>query len=73
MLLMCAINDSHDVWFLRYGAWQTEFFVILDHFLYFYPPNILESQNFEKMKKTLGDIVILHMCTINDNHLVYVS
>ena len=25
--------QSYDVWFLRYGAQQTEFFVILDHFL----------------------------------------
>ena len=27
----------------------------------------LKNQNFEKMKKTPGD-VILQMCTINDNH-----
>ena len=25
------------------------------------------------MKKALGDIIILHMCTINDNHLMYSS
>ena len=30
---------------------QTEFLVILGHFLYFYTPNNLENQNFEKMKK----------------------
>ena len=28
---------SYDVWFLRYWVWRTEFFVILDHFLPFYP------------------------------------
>ena len=28
---------SYDVWFLRYWMWRTEFFVILDHFLPFYP------------------------------------
>ena len=27
---------SYDVWFLRYGVWQTEFFLILEHFLHFY-------------------------------------
>ena len=27
--------QSYDVWFLRYGAWRTKFFVILDHFLHF--------------------------------------
>ena len=30
--------QSYDVWFLRYWMWQTEF-VILDHFLPFYPTN----------------------------------
>ena len=37
ILHMCTKNDNHDVWFLRYGAWQTDFFVIVDHFLPFYP------------------------------------
>ena len=32
-------RKSCNVWFLRYGVWQTEFFVILDYFLHFYPPN----------------------------------
>ena len=40
-----------DLWFLRYGAWQTEVFVILDSFLPFYPSNNLKNQNFEKMNK----------------------
>ena len=30
---------------------QTEFLVIWDHFLPFYPPNNLKNQNFEKLKK----------------------
>ena len=68
-----TINDNHDVWFLRYGVWQTELFVILEHFLPFYPPNNMKNQTFEKMKKPPGDIIILHMCTINDNHLMYGS
>ena len=40
----------------------TEFFVILDYLLPFYLPKNPENQNFERMKKILGDI-ILHMCT----------
>ena len=67
---MCTIND---VWFLRYGAQQTEFFVLLDQFLPFYPTNNLKNQNFEKNKKKPGDIINLHMCTINDNHIMYGS
>ena len=63
--------QSYDVRFLRYGVWQAEFFVILDYFLSFYPPNNLENKNFEKWKKNPGDIIIFHKCTINDNHMMY--
>ena len=42
------------------------------HFLPFYPPNNLKSQNFQKLDKKPGDI-ILNMCTINDNHMMYSS
>ena len=65
--------QSHNVWFLRYWAWRTQFFVILDGFLPFYPSNNLKNQNFEKMKQTPGDIIILHMCTTNDNHMMHGS
>ena len=41
---------NYDVWFLRYEAWQTEFFAILDCFLPVYPHNP-KNQNFEKLKK----------------------
>ena len=53
-------------------ASATEFFVILDHFLPFYPPNNLKNQNFEKLKKTPGDI-ILHKCAKNHDHMLYCS
>ena len=46
------------LWFLRYGAQQAEFFVILDYFLPFCPLKNLQNQNFEKMKKIIGDIFI---------------
>ena len=32
-----------------------------------------KNQNFEKMKKIAGDIIILHMCTKNHNHMRYSS
>ena len=51
----------------------TKFFVILDQFLPFYPSNNPKNQNFEKMKKQPGDIITLHMCTINNNHMMYGS
>ena len=52
---------------------ETSFFVILGHFLPFDPPKNPKNQNFEKNKKKPGDIIILHLCTINDNHMMYGS
>ena len=52
---------------------QTEFLLILDHFLPFYPPSNPKNQNLDKLKKMPGDVIILHMCTINDNHMMYSS
>ena len=65
--------QSYDVWFVRYRVQQTGLFVILDHFLLFYPLKNPKNQNFDKMKKTPGDIIILHMCTTNDNHMMHSS
>ena len=48
------------------------FFVIWGNFLHFDPPNNPKNQNFEKMKKLPGNIIILHLCTTNDNHMMYV-
>ena len=49
---------------------------IFCHFGQFFallPPNNPKNQNFEKLKNTSGDIIILHMCTIKDNHMMYGS
>ena len=52
---------SYDVRFQRYGVIQTEFFVILSIFLPFYPPNDPENQNFEKMKKMPGYMILSYI------------
>ena len=52
---------------------RENFFVISEYLLLFYHPNNLEKQHFEKLKKIPVDIIILHMCTINENHMMYVS
>ena len=57
---------------LRYEAWQTEFFVILGHFLHFYPTNNPKNQNFENLKKSL-DIIIFHKCTKNYDYMLHCS
>ena len=61
------------VWFMRYEAPQTEFFFNLGHILPFYPTNNPKNQNFEKMKKNPGDIIILHKCSKNRDHKLYSS
>ena len=60
-------SQSYDVWFLRYGVWQTVFFVILDHLL----PFTQKNQNFEKMRNRPGDTIILHKCTKNYDLMKY--
>ena len=37
------------------------------------PRNNLENENLEKMKKASGDVIILHMCTKNHDHMMYAS
>ena len=32
-----------------------------------------ENQNFDKINKKPGDIIISQMCTIHDNHMMYGS
>ena len=72
-LHLCIANDDH----MMYGSWNIKrdrhFFLILGHFLPFYAPNNPENQNFEKNKRSPGDIIILHKSTINENHMVYGS
>ena len=72
ILHMYQKSQSHDIGFLRYGVRQAEFFVILGHFFPFQPPDNPENQIL-KLKKTPGDIIILHIYTINDNHMMYGS
>ena len=70
-LQLCTKNDNY----MMYGSWDMERDNIFCHHLWsifsFYP-NSPVNQNFGKMKKkTPGDIIILHICTINDNHKMY--
>ena len=70
ILQMFTINNSHIIYSfsdIEYN-WQI-FFVILDHFLRFYPTNNPKNQNFEKLKKAPGDIIISHKCTKNQDML----
>ena len=39
------------------------------HFLPFYSPKNPKNQNFEKEEKIAEDIIILHMCAKNHDHM----
>ena len=74
VLHMCTVNEVQ----MMCGSWDMEwdrqnFFVILSLFLLFYSTNNPKNKNFKEMKKMPGDIIILHRCTINDNHKMYGS
>ena len=47
----------------------------MGHFLLFYAPLpfSLKPEKLESLKKTAGDIIVLHLCAINDNHMMYGS
>ena len=45
-------------------------FSFLGYFLPFYSHNSLKNENFNKMKKTPGHIIILHRCTKNHDHVI---
>ena len=52
ILNKCTINDNHKI----YGSWDIKctrqnVFVILGHYLPYYPFNSLKNENFKKMKK----------------------
>ena len=55
------------------GKTPENFLSFLTVFYPFYPTMDPENQNFERMKKTPEDIIILQMCTKNDGHLMYGS
>ena len=49
-------------------------FFLLDNFLPFYPLTAWKMKISKKqMKKTPGDIIILHKCTTNHDHMLYCS
>ena len=63
-IILCMVPEiwhTTDRIFCPYGP----FFALL-------PTNNPENQNFDKMKKMPGDI-ILHICTINDDHMMHGS
>ena len=62
ILHVCQKPQSYDVCFLRYGVQQTDFFVILGHFLPFY--HTIDPKNWnlgKKSKKTWRYYLLTHV------------
>ena len=73
ILHMCTINENH-----MYGCWDMEcdrqnFWSFWTIFCPFTLASNLKNQNFEKMKKEPGDIITLHKCTKNHDHMLHYS
>ena len=61
-----------DVIIFHFGLWCVADVIVIFHFGLFFAL-LPKNQNFKKMKKTPGDIMILHMCTKNHDHILYCS
>ena len=63
--------QSYEVQFQRYKVRQKilSFWAIFS--LLSPPTNNPENQNFEKMKKATGDVIILNLCNKKHDHMIY--
>ena len=69
---MCTKNHNH----MMYDSWDMEwdrqnFLSFWAIFYPFTPQTIRKIKILKKGKKAPGDIIGLHQCTTNDNHLMY--
>ena len=75
IIILPMFTKNHN--YMMYGSWDTEWDRqnFLSFWAIFCPFSPLTTQKIKilKLKKTPGDIIILHICTINDNHMMYGS
>ena len=75
ILHKCTKNHDHMLSF----SWDTvcdgcnSYFSFWATFYLFTPPNSPKNENIKKMKKSIWDIIILHKCTKNHDHMLYCS
>ena len=61
---LCTKNQNHDLQFPWFGAQQTGFFFILDHFLPFYPTTTKKIKILKKWKKPLEILSFYTWCMV---------
>ena len=71
---MCSINEDHMI----YGSWNTrchrqKFSTFWVFFFFPFSPLITWKIKILTLKKVLGGIIMLHICTINNNYKMYGS
>ena len=64
-MLYCSLDMAHNRFNCYFSFWAI--------FYSFTSLTAQKIQNLEKVKKTPADIIILHMCTKNHNHMMYSS
>ena len=73
ILQKCNINDNY----MMYVSWDTEHdgqnFLSFRNIFCPFTPVTTQKIKIWKYEKIPRDIILLHMCTINDNHMMYVS
>ena len=75
ILHKCTRNHDH----MLHCSWDMAcdecncYFLFWTIFLPFYSPTSLKNENFIKMKPKPRDIIILHNCTKNHDHMLYCS
>ena len=75
IFILYTCTKNHDN--MMYASWDMKclrnFFLSIWAIFCPFTPLMTGKVNFEKMKKTPKNIFILHMCTINYNHMMYGS
>ena len=63
------------IWCMLPNIWNMTDIIFLSFWAIIYPLTLLtwKIKVLKKNKKTTGDIIISHKCTINDNHMMYDS
>ena len=72
VIILNLCNKKHDHMMYAYSDMEfshRQYFVISGRFLLFCPTIDCEDLNSQKCKKTPGDIILLHVCTINQDHM----
>ena len=77
IIILHKFTKNHDcICYTVLEIWCVTDVIVIFHFGLLFallPPNNLKNENFNKMKNTLGDIIILQKCTKNHDHMSHCS